>query len=154
MESRPLETCSLSVSFALWTLNTREVFTSVTSSQLYVKGRGCPHFYAYRRLPLEEEDCAVCFLAGWGAALCVTPSPVFPIPSLSRPGFFIRPAFWWKRGSSYLAATSITRSGLRASFWSFGNWYTGNLCGTVSSFGITKLIYILCYGNFLSFQIM
>jgi hypothetical protein len=80
MESRRLETRPLSVSYALWTLNTREVFTSVTSPPpRYVKGRGRPHFYAYHRLPLEGEDCAIYLLAGWCAALCATPSSHTPL---------------------------------------------------------------------------
>jgi hypothetical protein len=84
MESRRLETRSLSVSFALWMLNTREMFTSVTSSPPVRQRMRLPQFP--RILPSSfgggGEDCAIYLLASWCAALCATPSshisPSFP----------------------------------------------------------------------------
>jgi hypothetical protein len=87
MESRRLETCSLSVSFALWTLNTREVFTSVTSPTGTSKEEAAPisthtavSLWRGRIVPSTSYRAGV-------PPYAQLPPPILPFPSLSSPGF-------------------------------------------------------------------
>jgi hypothetical protein len=145
MESRRLVTCSLSLSFGLWTRNTREVFTSVISAHRHVKGRAYSGFYAYPHLPLEAEDCAVYFLAGRGAVLCAGPSshtsPSFhsSIPLSTR--FYLRPGPGGDRGCCFLAAGEVARSGLWAYFRSFDLY----AFGTPVTSAVLYLIWLLVW---------
>jgi hypothetical protein len=120
MESRRLETCSLSVRFALWTLNTREVFTSVTSPHRYVKGRGCPPFLCIPPSPFGGGGLCRLLPSRSGHRLMRNSLlPYFPflspfLPSLHR-GFPLA-SNWWRQGCCILAAEVIIRSDLWASF--------------------------------------